>query len=632
MTACLLLSWVCLHIGIAQQSGHNFLSFGVAEGLPTSMVHQALQDQQGYMWFATSAGVVRFDGNRFETFTVTNGLAKNDVPAMLLDQSGAIWMMTIGALTQYHNSQFEKLDSLRFIKDERVLSMKQSLEGDLWIQTAEYLFYLPVGQTVPQEVKELHSPPSRLKLLFTGPDHQLWCYRPGELLVMKGNHLMKKMTIPSRLPTRHFAATQLQNGDVLFPATNGLYRIDSTGKLAYVPTIGEHPKWSAGISQLLEDREGHIWVSYAAPVSGVCQFKWTGNRLQSQLCVLKKQAVNHLFQDRESNVWFSTKENGVYLMLSTARQMLLQNRLFQEKIRAIQETHQSNWVSAAAGKDGSLILTNQAGKVYGMQEVDEPESQAADYFFPGPIVKSILLPNRSLLAINRQGELWIGSENKAQPIRQFEGVQNLFLVGEDVFLDCGYQGFSYRLPWKLLMDIPASPALDLDDRLDSEIVSLSFSQISDLTRDQQGNIWVADVEGLTKIDPEGKEQMYTPDVSALDARIDALAVGPEGEVFVGTNGSGIVIFKGKDYLVLDQSNGLGSNVCKSLTADSNGVWAGTNRGLAFISNIDFSQDYARVQLFSDKDGLLNQAVEDILVFDDGLLLKQAGDLIHFPTE
>ena len=39
-----------------------FTNYTVKNGLPSNVVYDIEQDQQGYLWFGTQAGAVRFDG------------------------------------------------------------------------------------------------------------------------------------------------------------------------------------------------------------------------------------------------------------------------------------------------------------------------------------------------------------------------------------------------------------------------------------------------------------------------------------------------------------------------------------------------------------------------------------------
>ena len=72
----------------------NFFQFGVEDGLPSSEVYQATQDQQGYMWFATDRGLVRFNGYEFKIYATNHGLESDVVFGFHTDSKNTTWFYT----------------------------------------------------------------------------------------------------------------------------------------------------------------------------------------------------------------------------------------------------------------------------------------------------------------------------------------------------------------------------------------------------------------------------------------------------------------------------------------------------------------------------------------------------------
>ena len=52
-----------------------FRSYGVAEGLPSTLVYSVTQDHTGYIWIGTHAGLVRYDSRTFRVFRHEPGKA-----------------------------------------------------------------------------------------------------------------------------------------------------------------------------------------------------------------------------------------------------------------------------------------------------------------------------------------------------------------------------------------------------------------------------------------------------------------------------------------------------------------------------------------------------------------------------
>lgn len=57
--------------GIAQYDGYRLKYFTKKDGLPSDRVTSVLEDDEGMFWFNTDKGVVKFDGQKFTNFLVT---------------------------------------------------------------------------------------------------------------------------------------------------------------------------------------------------------------------------------------------------------------------------------------------------------------------------------------------------------------------------------------------------------------------------------------------------------------------------------------------------------------------------------------------------------------------------------
>lgn len=67
LIATLLMVWMGLH-GVWSQPLCTVVKYDEADGVSSSHITQLLQDEQGFMWFATWNGLCRYDGYEFQTF------------------------------------------------------------------------------------------------------------------------------------------------------------------------------------------------------------------------------------------------------------------------------------------------------------------------------------------------------------------------------------------------------------------------------------------------------------------------------------------------------------------------------------------------------------------------------------
>ncbi len=68
------------------------------EGLPSLAVWDTVQDQQGFMWFATGNGLCRYDGYAFKTYyndpKDPHSISSEDPIKLYIDRQGILWVGT----------------------------------------------------------------------------------------------------------------------------------------------------------------------------------------------------------------------------------------------------------------------------------------------------------------------------------------------------------------------------------------------------------------------------------------------------------------------------------------------------------------------------------------------------------
>lgn len=107
-----------------QEPSH--IQYTVKDGLPGAIVYHALQDKNGFIWFATNQGVSRFDGRTFKNFSKENGLPDNEILRLYLDRHNNMWFISIsGTASVYYNGTVKTLDECK-----GVFSIAEDLMGD----------------------------------------------------------------------------------------------------------------------------------------------------------------------------------------------------------------------------------------------------------------------------------------------------------------------------------------------------------------------------------------------------------------------------------------------------------------------------------------------------------------------
>lgn len=148
--------------------------------------------------------------------------------------------------------------------------------------------------------------------------------------------------------------------------------------------------------------------------------------------------------------------------------------------------------------------------------------------------------------------------------------------------------------------------------------------------DPQGHIWVATGIGMYRADGDRLEGP-TPNIQARSFYVDKY-----GELWLGTNGSGIVRFRHRIVHMYTHSDGLPNDIAMAVLSSHDGrLWIGGNCGLSVF-------DGNRFKVYREKDGLVNSCVwalaqdknNDLWVgtWGGGLFRFRDGRFTQFSTE
>jgi len=115
--------------------------------------------------------------------------------------------------------------------------------------------------------------------------------------------------------------------------------------------------------------------------------------------------------------------------------------------------------------------------------------------------------------------------------------------------------------------------------------------------DPQGNMWFATTGGLFRATPSGLE------IAVPGMNVRYMYGDRDGDLWIGTNGDGLIRFKDRAIRMFKTADGLPNNLIMTVLATREGsLWTGANCG--GLSRFDG----LRFRTYSEKDGLLNSCV------------------------
>ena len=130
----------------AQSQSVRFNSISIDNGLSQNMIKCILQDNKGFMWFATWDGLNRYDGYNFKVYKNINNdsssLRFNKVRTLFEDHKGVLWVGTFGGGLSRFNPEKENFMNLVHIQEDsnsicsdRVLKIFEDSYNRIWVGT-----------------------------------------------------------------------------------------------------------------------------------------------------------------------------------------------------------------------------------------------------------------------------------------------------------------------------------------------------------------------------------------------------------------------------------------------------------------------------------------------------------------
>lgn len=504
----------------------------VEDGLPNATVLSVLQDQEGFMWFATADGLARYDGRDFVIFRrddENNSISNNNTFALMQSRDGLIWIGTDPGGLNVYNPRTGLFDLYEHdpndensLLDNSIWSLLEDREGNLWIGTRNGL--------------------SRL-------DRQ----------TEKFHHYRVDLENPRALAAAVVYRIYQDRAGIIWIATRGgLQRYDpETDDFTLFAHDPENPTSLShnSVWTMLEDSRGNFWVgtrngglNLMDRATGTFRaYRFNPNDSAS----LGSDRVWFVFEDSAANIWVLTENAGLNLF---DHQRGTFTRFRYNLSDPFSLSHDDLfWMTE--DRSGALWIASRYGGVNRLA----PMLQRFGLYrtIPGNTANS--LTSNSIYSIYSQGDgiVWVGT---------FGGGLNRInrATGQ-------VQVFSPD---------PETPG------------SISSDKIYYIHRDKQGVLWAATSGGgLNRMDPQtGKFMAYrysadNPNIIG-SSFLTTMADADEGRLWVGTLGFGLNLFNPKTGEMdkeyehdPENANSLSEGTVYDLEVDSQGrVWIATARG------------------------------------------------------
>jgi ligand-binding sensor domain-containing protein len=569
---------------------YSYINYDTRDGLAGSVVYDAIQDHEGFMWFATDNGLSRFDGKNFKTFTTKDGLPDNEILKLFVDSKGRVWAMPFkpslcyyfrGKIYNKNNDTLLSKISMRTFAFEMV----EDKSGNIFVaeETRIHILFKNGGLRM---IDKLYNTPffqlalgvdqdKEAELVGVGDFHvDLW--HPTLVIFYPLANKVKEINdIPS---TPDVSISQVTPEYVLIPK-----KLDS--RLAFYKDTAEvfSTKIPSNTVSVNYVNNRKIILNTTAGI----KFLDPKTKAISQ-SFFKNFSITSTYQDKENNLWLTTSGSGVLMVPSLQFKNFSSSDNGKPEITAICRIGDTVY---AGGWDKKIWRIN-VNNLTPLQTL-------------GGTQDSKLI---SILSVNN--ELFFASSyHTLNPFnRERVNVPQLTLKSASV----GKSGIILATHRNATLCRPSGKEDTLwEGRTTSAIESDS-------------GFYIGTINGLFYKTYSGKIKNLGSTLPALSSRIVNVAAS-ENTLWITTKGSGVVGYaNGKLLYHFTEKDGLTSDNCTSLFVDNNVVWVGTEKG---INRIDISRN--QITHFSMSDGLPSNIINAIAASGNNVFAGTPKGLTYF---
>ncbi len=575
--------WLLAMVAPACAQQYSYTNYDIKDGLAGSTVNGMTQDKSGFIWFSTETGLSRFDGTKFKNFRREDGLPSNETFAVFADSKSRIWIISYKNTICYYwkgkiyNEQNDTtLRKLKFTYE--INGIAEDAAGNLLVGTQREAFVISAGLNTVKFYARVPGKHEIVGLDFK-PVAGVGVAFPSTLVSAKMGQYFSYLV---HQDDRNFS----QSITTVFFSYMGSRLAIQYNKVAPIHYLnlpkGARVKPVDDSIVAVMNTAGHGARFFNTYIK-----QYTAEFLQGY-------TVNDVFRDIEGNIWFSTKESGVFkLSPAVLRSFFFNTNPIPVAVLSIFKS----------GKD-LLVGTNKAqcwkldpSEVLNFNRIDAKDNERS------PLLKSNW--EKPLFINYASSDFLHFAKQRATDIKTLMFFHDTVLVS-----DCG--------------------GVYLAHLRDGTLIKYLRKGRTTCAYKQDSLYYIGTLNGLYTT-TNGEEVTYLGDKNSLFRnRISSFATDEDSTLWIATYENGIVGYRNGSVIVniTEKNGGLSSNICRCLYRSGNTLWVGTEKGLNKV-DMTGKEKYKVTGRFSMADGLTSDIVNAIYVEGSNVYVGTANGLVCF---
>jgi PAS domain S-box-containing protein len=499
-----------------------------------------------------------------------DGLPQNAAQAIAQTPDGYLWIATQEGLVRFDGVRLQVFDrkTTPEITNNDIRALRVTRDGSLWIGTfVGNLVRLQGGRfTAFATRNELRG--YDVSVIYEDRAGNLWIgTRGGGLFLFKDGKFSAYTTKDGLANDSVSSMTEASDGSLWIGTDGGLSMFRAGKFINYTVAQGlsNDIVWS-----VFQDHTGTLWVGTGG--GGLDWFQGGKFTVLTDKDGLPNNSVNAIYEDRQGSVWVGTLGGVARFQNGRFETFTTKHGLSDNSVDAIFED-----------SEGNIFIGTANG---GLNKLRKGR------FATHGILEGLSAPVVWTVTEDGSGDIWAGTDG---------GGVNRFSNGR-------FTAYTTKQ-------------------------GLSGNTIGALFPGSDGSLWISTNRGLDLL-KEGKFTTYTSKQGlpakressglAPSVLVKAIAEDSEGNLWFGTDGGGLCLFKEDRFITYTTKEGLPGNIVLWLTPRrAGGIWIGTSKGLGKFESGVFTA-------FTTKDGLTNDNIMAMYEDNDGALwIGTEGGLNRF---